>query len=332
MTIPQIYSPPSSFLPTHKNPVYVANYGSNTISVIDGNNYSNIKNIPVGMGPYYIISNPLTDTIYISNAMSNSVSVIDGLSNKVVAGVTLDINPINAGNIICNNLTTPTPINKYFYVFSQDRCVAKPNKGFEFQSWQENLKGNSTQMIKVSHSSATTIYDYIASFLDSAVNFLGIKSNLDSAVNFLGIKSNLDNISKFFGISSPEDEATLNIAKFGSYTANFKELPPPLPPEYLTALFSFILSTMLGTWLIPPFIRWTKSKTDIRKLNYYHKKITSLYHEGKLDEKDLASLDDLKNNISDAYVIGKINQEHYESLKIRFLCYMKKYTGKDSNY
>jgi hypothetical protein len=44
--------------------------------------------------------------------------------------------------------------------------------------------------------------------------------------------SALNAIADFFNIKSDEPEAKLNITKFGSFTANFKELPPPLPTEY----------------------------------------------------------------------------------------------------
>ena len=63
------------------------------------------------------------------------MSVIDPLTNEVVAGVTFDINPFRGGQIICNGLDAP--INRYFYVSSGTECVAKPNNGYEFDSWVE---------------------------------------------------------------------------------------------------------------------------------------------------------------------------------------------------
>lgn len=59
------------------------------------------------------------------------------------------------------------PINLYGYIYSGDKCTAKPNKGYEFQNWVFNLRGNHTQAIKVSNSAPTNIYEYIANFLDS---------------------------------------------------------------------------------------------------------------------------------------------------------------------
>ena len=81
------------------NKIYVYNYDSYTISVIDGNNNTVVKNITVGNGPHYIIYNPVTNTIYISNALSNSIFIIDGAVNKVVTGATFQISQFNSGHI-----------------------------------------------------------------------------------------------------------------------------------------------------------------------------------------------------------------------------------------
>jgi hypothetical protein len=118
----------------------------------------------------------------------------------------------------------------------------------------------------------------------------------------------------FFDSKPKEPEAILNITKFGRFTANFKEIPPPVSSEYLVPLYGIIITTIVG-WSIPSIIGWTKSKRDVGKLNYYHKQITSLYGDGKLDEKDIGALDLLRSNIIDAYSKGKLNEKHYESLK-----------------
>jgi hypothetical protein len=166
-----------------------------------------------------------------------------------------------------------------FYVWSGAECIAKPNKGFEFLSWEENLKNNSTQVLKVSPS---------ASILDS--------------------------IADFFYIKLDEAEAKLNITKFGSFTANFKELPPPLPTEYWTTLFTVVVTALVGSWLTPTIIGWRKEKKQGRKLDYYHQEVRNLYSDDKLDKNDIGKVDGLKNNIADAYTRGKINNEQYGEL------------------
>ena len=40
-----------------------------------------------------------------------------------------------------------------------------------------------------------------------------------------------------------------------------------------------------------------------------------MYDDGKLDQDDIQSLDNLRSDISDAYAKGKINDQHYTNLK-----------------
>ena len=275
-----------------KNTIYVANSERetlgflakpSTISVISGENNTKIKDIPVGDNPEDIGINEDTNTVYVVNMNSSGISVIDSVAHKVVAGVTFRVNPFNSGYVICNELTTPSPTEQYIYTYSGDECIAKPNEGFGFVSWEENLEGNSTQLIRVSRS---------ASPWDSFVLA----------------------ISGFFGSKPDEPEATLKITKFGSFTANFKELPPAVPSEYWIPLYGIIISTIVG-WSIPSIIGWTKSKADARKLNYYHKQITSLYGDGKVDGNDIEALNRIRTSILDAHAKGKINDKHYEILR-----------------
>ena len=106
----------------------------------------------------------------------------------------------------------------------------------------------------------------------------------------------------------------VTVSKFGTLTANFVAQTPLIPPEFLSTIFSFAVTTVLGSWLIPPFIRWIKSKTDVRKLNSYHKRISLIHTHGKIDGSDIVYLDSLKNSISDTYANGKLNKEQYDKL------------------
>jgi YVTN family beta-propeller protein len=73
--------------------VYVANSGSNTVSVINSTTNTVKTNIQVGKNPNYIFDNDELNVIYVVNQDSDTVSVINRETNKVLAGVTLDINP-----------------------------------------------------------------------------------------------------------------------------------------------------------------------------------------------------------------------------------------------
>ncbi len=261
------------------NTTYVVNTNSGTISVISGQNNTKIReDIPVGKNPTAIDIYENTNTVYVANTGSSSVSVIDGISNKVVAGITLQVNPFNSGYIECDK--KKSPISQNFYVFDKTECIAKSNQGFHFLSWEENLKDKSTQVISISRP-----------------------------------VSILESIKNFFNIESEEPEAKLKITKFGSFTANFKELPPPVPPEFW--LQSYILvGTVIAGLSIPSIVGWIKSKMDARKLKYYHKKIASLYEDdGKQNENDIEPLNRLRSSILNAYSEGNLIEKHYESLK-----------------
>ena len=120
--------------------VYVANYDSDTVSVIDPITNTVTKNIQVGKSPVWISSNS-TDA-YVANSESDTVSLINTETDEVMAGIKFDVSPVRTGQIICNDLAAPQ--NRFFYVSSETKCVAKPNRGFEFTCWVEDLGNNST--------------------------------------------------------------------------------------------------------------------------------------------------------------------------------------------
>ena len=283
---------------------YVANSGSDSVSVIDARTNELVINqttnqplkIPVGDEPTDIAVNELTNTVYVANWGSEGISVIDGETNELMTGVTFHVEPFNSGYIVCDDpatkrtntisdLTTPphlAPIGQYIYVSSGSQCTAKPYEGFEFLSWERNLEDNSTRLMSVSSP---------ASPLDSFVLA----------------------VTDFFGDKPDKPEAKL-MTEFGTFTANFKEAPPPLPPEFWVQMYA-IIGTVVTALFIPSIIGWIKSKREANKLNYYHKQIASLPQDGKLDKKGIESLDQLRARISNAYSEGKLNEKHYENLK-----------------
>jgi YVTN family beta-propeller protein len=178
--------------------IYVANIVSNTVSAIDRilvsgfkDNYTKIRDIKVGRGPTAIAYHKDRDTIYVANAGDDSVSVIDAQVNKAVAKVMFNIEPFNAGHIECvqdkDNKSKPpiAPIAREFYVWDSSQCIAKPNQGFEFLSWQENLGGNSTQLLNFSSSPS-----FLDSIIDPVLHKLYCKST--SSSNSERICSNID--------------------------------------------------------------------------------------------------------------------------------------------
>ena len=121
--------------------------------------------------------------------------------------------------------------NQPFLLGYNTQCIAYPNKGFQFSSWTQSLGHNSTK----STSTSTISYD----------------NPLNSFLNLVG--------------QTPNDTAAvLNTSEFGNFTANFKEVSPPIPAEYWIPLYGVIVSTIVG-WSIPNIIGWTKTWTTVRK-------------------------------------------------------------------
>ena len=90
--------------PTNGN-VYVTNFDSNSISVIDGSSNTVTASIAVGVSPYDVAVNPNNGKVYVTNFNSGfnsmALTVIDGLSNTVIASIDVEgakcvaVNPSN---------------------------------------------------------------------------------------------------------------------------------------------------------------------------------------------------------------------------------------------
>jgi YVTN family beta-propeller protein len=72
---------------------YVANFLSNTVSVIDSYTNTLIKNIHVRDGPRFIEALAGGGAVYVANFRSNTVSVIDSDTNRVIKNITVGDRP-----------------------------------------------------------------------------------------------------------------------------------------------------------------------------------------------------------------------------------------------
>jgi len=91
----------------HTDKVYVANNGSNNVTVINAANGT--TQVATGTGPCAVAANPLTNKIYVANSTSNNVTVIDGATNQTTAvavgqnPLALVVNPITNKIYVANN-------------------------------------------------------------------------------------------------------------------------------------------------------------------------------------------------------------------------------------
>ena len=74
------------------NKVYVANYGSNTVTVFDGATNATPA-VTVGSNPVAVAVNPVTNKVYVANYGGTTVTVIDGATNATTT-VTVGGKPI----------------------------------------------------------------------------------------------------------------------------------------------------------------------------------------------------------------------------------------------
>ena len=75
--------------------LYVANYFSNTVSVINGVTDAVVGSVPVGSGPGAVAYDPSNGYLYVANYVSNNVSVINGATDAVVGSVPVGSGPID---------------------------------------------------------------------------------------------------------------------------------------------------------------------------------------------------------------------------------------------
>jgi YVTN family beta-propeller protein len=77
----------------------VANYGSNTVSIIDTLTNNVTSTVNVGMEPAEVAVTPDGTKVYVTNYWDNTVSVIDTVTNTVIDTVNVEERPIGVAVI-----------------------------------------------------------------------------------------------------------------------------------------------------------------------------------------------------------------------------------------
>ena len=94
--------------------VYVANPGSNTVSVIATASNSVTASVPVGLSPIGVAVTPDGAFVYVANLASNTVSVIATADNTVVATVAVGSAPVALGKFIGPAAAAVFPFSGFF--------------------------------------------------------------------------------------------------------------------------------------------------------------------------------------------------------------------------
>ena len=120
------------------NTIYVANYLSDTISVLDGNHGDKvISNIRVGKSPAGLAIDLTRNLLYVSNERLNTVSVIDCRTNQIksnfIVGLSptgIGINPVTNTIYVISSLThSISVVDGKTYVLSKMLTVGKSPTG-----------------------------------------------------------------------------------------------------------------------------------------------------------------------------------------------------------
>ena len=132
------------------NMLYVSYTGFSNISVIDTGTNDIVDNIVVGNSNldedlFTLVSNtlainPATNLVYIVNEGSGKMYILEGSSNNVTVGVTIKVSPPNSGRIECDEKTNIQDGDYVRLNFGINKCVAKANDGFTFNSWAGDVK------------------------------------------------------------------------------------------------------------------------------------------------------------------------------------------------
>jgi YVTN family beta-propeller protein len=92
-TLPAGEIPCAIAVNSQANQLYVANYGDNSVSVIDGTTGRKTATVPVGRHPKAIAFDENRNLVYVANTRDGTVTVIDAANNIVVATLPAGKNP-----------------------------------------------------------------------------------------------------------------------------------------------------------------------------------------------------------------------------------------------
>ena len=104
-TIPVGSEPVEVAFDFNNNEIYVTNFGSDSVNVIDGATNNVIKTITVGNGPNGVTVNPFTNKIYVANTRDDTVSIIQvGTPSQETQGLIDTIKVMNLSQGITQSL------------------------------------------------------------------------------------------------------------------------------------------------------------------------------------------------------------------------------------
>jgi hypothetical protein len=108
---------------------------------------------------------------------------------------------------------------------------------------------------------------------------------------------------------------TLTVFKVLPLSEQMRQLVsiPRIPPEYLYALYTLAASIFTG-WIVPNLARLINSRNQ--RINTHKYKLTILTLADNIQQQQkFATLEDIKRQVMEAYLSGKIGETHYQILR-----------------
>jgi YVTN family beta-propeller protein len=343
---------PSSMLYEERNKIYVANSNSSTVSIING--YSDtVKQIPVGNTKSTGIGNPgLTfagdKKIYVANVGSNTISVINPSKDIIEQNISLGFYSPEGivGDLYSHKIYVTNPDSNTVSVIDGSKISGMRDKKepSDIAVGQEPgpISFNAvTHMIYVGNmgSNSLSVINGFTSKVAAGVTFnvhpiysgtiwcgnrqypTGTHMYVDNGTSCIGQGKNnfvfdgwVQNLGGNSSLPASDSSNNLTIDRYGTFTANFKPLPPAIPQEFLYLLVGIILSSLFG-WSIPSIAGWVKARNQLKHLKECINQI------GKLDKNAI------EEKIIGYYVDGKINEDHRQLLKDKISEYYENVKG-----
>jgi YVTN family beta-propeller protein len=220
----------------NSNTVYVVNKGSNfgsantlgTVSVINGASDSIVATVTVGVDPFAIAVDPVTNRIYVANiGLYPNISVIDALSNTVIAtipapGPSIEVNPVTnelyalggSYDYVSGTLTTATEtltaING-----ETDTVISTLSTG---QGSRGIAVNPTTNQIYVINSGSSTTFGNL-SVIDGVTNTVTSSFEFGIYPNAIAVNSSTDTIYI-------ADESGIEIVPIGTNTISISSISP----------------------------------------------------------------------------------------------------------
>jgi len=93
---------------------YVANSGSNNVSVVSASSFNVLSTVPVGSNPVFIAAEPSSTKIYTANSGSGTISIIQTSNNTVVLTM-----PAPQQNPVCDPKVSTCPLQRPVMILTQ---------------------------------------------------------------------------------------------------------------------------------------------------------------------------------------------------------------------